>query len=192
MRLQMNKLNRIWPGLTIAVILAGAAYQLRSQGRLWFCACSYVLLWSGNIWSSDNSQHLLDPYSFTHLLHGFMFWWLLAWTLPQLSIVWGLTLAVTIEALWEVIENSNFVIQRYREATLALGYQGDTVINSLGDIPLCALGFLIARWLGLRRSLLVFVLTEIVLLIWIRDGLLLNIVMLIYPIDGIREWQMGH
>lgn len=194
MRLQIrtDKLSRIWPGFAIALILVGAMYQLRSQGRLWICSCGYFLLWTGDIWSSDNSQHLLDPYSFTHMLHGFMFWWLLAWTLPRLSIVWRLTLAVSIEALWEVIENSNFVIQRYREATLALGYQGDTIINSLGDILLCAIGFLIARWLGLRRSLALFVLTEIVLLIWIRDGLILNIVMLIYPIDGIREWQMGH
>jgi hypothetical protein len=194
MRLQMpmDKTSRIWPGLAVAVILAGAVYQLRSQGRLWSCACGYFLLWTGDIWSSDNSQHLLDPYSFTHVLHGFLFWWLLAWILPRLSIIWRLTLAVSIEALWEVIENSNFVIQRYREATLALGYQGDTIINSLADVLLCALGFLIARWLGLRRSLLVFVAIEILLLIWIRDSLILNILMLIYPIGGIREWQMGH
>jgi hypothetical protein len=185
-------MSRVWSWLALAVILSGAAYQLRSQGRLWVCACGYFLLWSGNIWSSDNSQHLLDPYSFTHLLHGFLFWWLLAWAAPRLSIVWRLTLAVTIEALWEVFENSNFVIQRYREATLALGYQGDTIINSLGDILLCALGFLLARWLGWRRSLLLFVLTELVLLLWIRDSLILNILMLIYPLDGIKEWQMGH
>jgi hypothetical protein len=121
-----------------------------------------------------------------------MFWWLLVWLLPRVSIIWRFALAVSLEALWEVIENSNFVIQRYREATLALGYQGDTVINSLGDILLCAIGFLIARWLGVRRSLAVFVLTEIILIIWIRDSLLLNIVMLIYPLDGIREWQMVH
>ena len=126
------------------------------------------------------------------MLHGFLFWRLLVWTLPRVSILWWLALAVSVAALWEVIENSNFVIQRYREATLALSYQGDTIVNSLGDILLCALGFLIARQLELRRSLLVFPATEIVLLIWIRDGLILNIVMLIYPVDGIREWQVGH
>jgi hypothetical protein len=175
-----------------ATVVAGAIALLRSQGRLWLCACGYVLLWTGDIWSSDNSQHLLDPYSFTHVLHGFLFWWLLGWILPRLSMVWRLTLAISLEALWEVLENSNFVIQRYREATLALGYQGDTIINSLGDILLCAAGFLIARWLGTRRSLLTFVVMEFVLLIWIRDGLLLNILMLIYPLDAIREWQMGH
>ncbi len=185
-------MKRIWPWLTMAVILAGAVYQLRSQGRLWLCSCGYLLLWSGNVLSSDNSQHLLDPYSFTHVLHGFLFWWLLGWIVPRLSIIWRLALAVSLEALWEVIENSNFVIQRYREATLALGYQGDTIINSLADVLLCALGFLIARRLGVRRSLALFLLIEIVLLIWIRDSLILNIVMLIYPIDGLREWQMGH
>jgi hypothetical protein len=187
-----QRVNRIWPWLAATIVLAGAAYGLRRQGRLWLCSCGYLLLWSGDIWSSDNSQHLLDPYSFTHVLHGFLFWWLLAWIIPRLSVGWRLTLAVFLEALWEVIENSNFVIQRYREATLALGYRGDTIINSLGDILLCALGFLIARWLGPLRSLLLFVLTEAVLLIWIRDGLILNIVMLVYPLDGIREWQTGH
>jgi hypothetical protein len=188
----MNKLGRIWPWLTMTAVVAGAASQLRSQGRLWICACGYLLLWTGDIWSSDNSQHLFDPYGFTHVLHGFLFWWLLAWALPRLSILWRLALAVSLEALWEVLENSNFVIQRYREATMALGYEGDTVINSLGDILLCAAGFLIAQRLGWRRSLLLFALTEIVLLIWIRDGLLLNILMLIYPLDGIRAWQMGN
>jgi hypothetical protein len=182
----------IWPALVIMAVLAAAVYQLRSQGRLWLCSCGYFLLWTGDAWSSDNSQHLLDPYSFTHVLHGFLFWWLLAWIAPRLTVVWRFTLAVSFEALWEVLENSNFVIQRYREATFALGYQGDTIINSLGDILLCGAGFLVARRLGLRRSLLLFVVTEIALLFWIRDSLLLNILMLIYPLDGIREWQMAH
>jgi hypothetical protein len=148
-------------------------------------------VWAGNVWSSDNSQHLLDPYSFTHMLHGFAFCGLLAWVMPKLSWDWRLWLAILIEAAWEVLENSDFVINRYREATAALGYQGDTVINSLGDIVVCGLGFLLARQLGLRRSIVVFVLTEVVLLIWIRDSLLLNILMLIYPVDEVKAWQMG-
>jgi hypothetical protein len=192
LRTRLARAGGIWPWLVIAVVLLGAAYQLRSQGRLWFCSCGYFLLWTSDAWSSDNSQHLLDPYSFTHILHGFLFWWLLAWALPRLSNAWRLCLAVFAEALWEVVENSNFVIQRYREATIALGYVGDTVVNSLGDIVLCALGFILARRIGFRRSLVVFVLTEAVLLVWIRDGLLLNILMLIYPIEGIKAWQMGH
>jgi len=101
-------------------------------------------------------------------------------------------MAITIEAAWELIENTNTVIQRYREATAALGYQGDTVVNSLGDIICCGIGFMIARKLGWYRSLLVFIATEAVLLIWIRDSLLLEILMLVHPINAIKVWQVGH
>jgi hypothetical protein len=125
------------------------------------------------------------------VLHGFVFCGLLAWGLPRLAPVWRLSLAVTVEALWEVLENSDFVIRRYREATAALGYEGDTVVNSLGDIFACGLGFVIARRLGFRRSLALFVLTEVVLLVWIKDSLTLNVLMLIYPIDAIKAWQTG-
>jgi hypothetical protein len=147
------------------------------------------VIWSGDPWSSDNSQHLLDPYSFTHLLHGFVLCGLLALIVPRVSPVWQLWLAVSIEALWEVLENSEFVIRRYRQETAALGYHGDTIVNSLGDILVCGLGFVFARRLGLRRALGVFVVTEIALAIWIRDNLSLNVLMLIYPIDAIKEWQ---
>jgi len=100
-------------------------------------------------------------------------------------------MAITIEAGWELIENTNTVIQRYREATASLGYRGDTVLNSLGDIMCCGIGFMIARKLGWRRSLLVFIATEAVLLIWIRDSLLLEILMLVHPVNAIKVWQMG-
>jgi len=114
-------------------------------------------------------------------------------TAPRLSAVWQLWLAVSIEALWEVAENSEFVIRRYREETAALGYQGDTVVNSLSDILLCGLGFLLAHQLGFRPTFALFVLTEVALAIWIRDNLSLNILMLIYPIDAVKEWQAaGH
>ena len=95
------------------------------------------------------------------------------------------------EGLWEVIENTQFVIQRYREATAALGYYGDSIANSLGDILTCIIGFMIAQRLGFRRTALVFAVTEVVLLIWIKDSLLLEILMLIYPIDAIKAWQLG-
>lgn len=181
----------LWPALAILAVLVFAAIELHLQGRLWICACGKVYLWAGDIWSSDNSQHLFDPYSFTHILHGFVFLWLVVWSLPRLAPAWQLTLAVTVEALWEVIENSEFIIQRYREATLALGYNGDTVINSLSDIVLCGLGFMLARQLGFRRSLALFVVTELILLFWIKDSLILNVIMLIYPIEGIKAWQVG-
>ena len=181
------------PWLAIAVVLVGTAYLLRSQGRLWWCSCNYLLVWSGDPWSSNNSQHLLDPYSFTHVLHGFLLCGLIALIASRLSAVWQLWLAVSIEALWEVVENSEFVIRRYREETAALGYHGDTVVNSLADILLCGIGFILARHLGFRRTFALFVVTEVALALWIRDNLSLNILMLIYPVDAIREWQAaGH
>jgi len=167
-----------------------AVIQLQRQGRFWRCACGYVLVWAGDVWSADNSQHLLDPYSFTHLLHGFVFAWLLAWVLPRLPVAWKVAVAVGLEALWEVIENTALVIERYR-ATASLGYQGDTVVNSLGDIAACGLGVVLARWLGVRRALVVFALVEIVLLVWIKDSLLLSALMLLHPFAPIKAWQLG-
>jgi hypothetical protein len=118
---------------------------------------------------------------------------LLALIVPQFSAVWQLWLAVSIEAVWEVVENSELVIRRYREETAALGYQGDTIVNSLGDIVVCGLGFVLARRLGFRRTFALFVLTEVTLAILIRDNSTLNILMLAYPIDAIKEWQAaGH
>lgn len=134
---------------------------------------------------------MLDPYSFTHVLHGFLLWGLLAWLPIRLSPVWRLFVAVSIEALWEVLENSAFVVERYREGTAALGYQGDTVVNSLSDILMCALGFALASHLGFRCTLALFVVTEVALIVRIRDSMLLNILMLNYPIEAIKAWQMG-
>lgn len=184
-----DKLRRAWPWLAVLFVFAAAAYELRRQGRLWSCACGRFLLWTGDAWGADTSQHLFDPYGFTHVLHGVVFCGLLAWGWPRLSGAWRLCLAVTAEALWEVFENTEFVINRYREATAALGYTGDTIVNSLGDVLACGLGFVVARRLGLARSALLFVLIEVALLVWIRDSLLLNVLMLVYPLDEIRAWQ---
>lgn len=173
-------------------MLAATAVQLHQQGRLWICSCGHFALWVGGAWSPDTSQQLFDPYSFTHILHGLVLCGLLAWCLPRVPLRWRFSLAVACEALWELTENTNFVIQRYREATAALGYKGDTVVNSLGDIAACALGFLLARRLGPLRSVLLFAATELMLLFWIRDSLLLNILLLIYPSEKIRAWQAGH
>lgn len=185
-----NKRN-LWPWVTIAVVLAATALQLHNQGRLWWCSCGRGFLWTGNAWGSLTSQTFLDPYSFTHMLHGLMLCGLLSLLIRGLPTSWRLCLAVTIEAAWELIENSNVVIQRYREATASLGYRGDTVMNSLGDIMCCVIGFMIARKLGWRRGVLLFIATEAVLLIWIRDSLLLEILMLMHPINAIKVWQVG-
>lgn len=183
------KLNNPWPWLVLVLVLIATAFQLHHQGRLWICACGFGF-WSGNVCSAANSQQFLDPYSFTHILHGIAFFIILKLALPRVAPLWRLCLAITIEAAWEVLENTTFVIERYRAATGALGYLGDTVVNSLGDILCCGIGFLIARVFGWRRSVIVFVVTELVLLFWIRDGLTLNIIMLLHPIETIRAWQM--
>jgi len=185
-----NKKN-FWPWLVILLFLAASAWQLHHQGRSWWCSCGRAFFWTSDAWSSLTSQTFLDPYSFTHILHGLMFCGLLTLLARALPTSWRLTIAITIEAIWELIENTNTVIQHYRAATAALGYQGDTVMNSLGDILCCGIGFMIARKLGWFRSLGLFFLTEAVLLIWIRDSLLLEILMLVHPVNAIKIWQVG-
>lgn len=182
--------QKYWPVFAIVASFAATAFLLHLEGRLWVCACGSIQLWSGQICSANNSQHFLDPYSFTHLLHGFLFFWLIAWLLSRLRASWQLALAVAVEAGWEVFENTNFIIDRYRSETAALGYNGDTVINSFGDILCCLIGFVVARRLGLWRSLVVFAVLELVLIVWIKDSLLLEILMLVVPIDAVRAWQM--
>jgi hypothetical protein len=182
--------SEYWPVLGIVASFVATAILLRVEGRLWICACGSLQVWSGQICSADNSQHFLDPYSFTHVLHGFLFFWLIAWVLPRLNGNWQLALAIAVEALWEVFENTNFIINRFRSQTAALGYTGDTVVNSFGDILCCLVGFIVARRLGLRRSLVVFAVLELVLIVWIKDSLLLEILMLVIPIEAIRNWQM--
>jgi len=186
--------RKLLPWAAIFAVFAGAAILLRLEGRLWICACGRLQLWSGNICSSDNSQHFLDPYSFTHVLHGFLFFWLIVLLMKKflkgLRPAWQVVLAISVEALWEAFENTNFIIDRYREETAALGYTGDTVVNSFGDILCCLLGFIVARRLGWRRSIIVFAVVELILIWWIKDSLLLEIVMLIFSVDAIRAWQM--
>src|SRR5688572_25184642 len=166
------------------------ALALWAEGRMFFCACGEFEFWVGDTCSSRNSQQLFDPYSLTHILHGFLLFYLIALAFRNLESQWKLTLAAILEVLWEVIENTNFVINRYREQTAALGYTGDTVINSIGDLFCAIIGFLIARWLGWSRSLIAFLLLELVLFFWIRDSLLLQILMLIHPVNALKLWQM--
>ena len=184
------KKQKVWLALAIAALFPVTALLLRAEGRLWICACGKLLVWSGGVCSADNSQHFLDPYSFTHLLHGVLFFWLIYWLAPKWPVRTQLLLATVAEAAWEILENTNFVIERYRTATAALGYNGDTVVNSLGDLLCCIAGFLIAQRLGLRRSLLLFAVIELILIVWIHDSLLLEILMLLTPVNAIKAWQM--
>jgi Protein of unknown function (DUF2585) len=177
--------------MVAALILLATALQLHHQGREWWCVCGTAFIWISDAWGSQTSQAFLDPYSFTHILHGLAFAGLLTLTLRRIPWAWQFVIAIAIESTWEITENTNAVIDRYREATAALGYHGDSVFNSLGDIACCGLGFVIAKKLGWWRSVVVFAATEVVLLITIRDSLLLEILMLVFPIQSIKDWQIA-
>ena len=175
-------------GIVVVLLLMGVA--LSAEGRMLLCACGEFKFWIGDTCSSNNSQQLFDPYSFTHVLHGFLLFWIVALLFRNLAPSWQFLVGLALEAAWEVFENTKFVIERYRAETAALGYQGDTIVNSFGDLACAALGLLVARKLGLLWSLVVFLLFELILILWIRDSLLLQLLMLIRPVEAIKLWQM--
>jgi hypothetical protein len=173
-------------------IAAVMAVLLRLDGRIWWCKSGDFWPYINDAWnSSHTSQHLLDPYTFTHILHGVLAFWLAGLILKNLWPYWQLVIAAAAEAGWEILENSNFIIEKYRENTAALDYFGDSVANSVGDLAACMFGFWVAAKLGMWRSLAFFFAVELVLLFWIRDSFLLNIVMLIIPLDQVKAWQAG-
>jgi len=182
--------TRVLQIVAVGLVLLLMIVLLRAQGRLLLCACGQFEVWTSDTCSSNNSQQLFDPYSLTHLLHGFLFFYLVVLVFNRLGRGWQLVVALALEAAWEVFENSSFVIDRYRTATAALGYQGDTVVNSIGDLACALIGFLIARQLGIRNSLVLFALLELILILLIHDSLLLQILMLVWPIEAIKSWQM--
>ncbi len=192
--LAQNKSN-ILVAISFCAIAALQTLIIRLEGQPWWCKCEGAQLWIGAAYSEHTSQHLADPYSFSHMLHGFLFWWLLAWLLawlaPRLALGWQFVIALALEASWEILENSPWVIERYRQATAAVGYSGDSVINTLGDLASAGAGFWLARWLGWRWTLALLVAIELILLAAIRDNLTLNVLMLAVPLPGLKEWQSG-
>jgi hypothetical protein len=179
------------PQVVIAATILATAGMLWLMGRRWWCVCGQSFLWTSEAYSAHTSQHLLDPYTFTHVLHGFLAWWVICGLGGWIARRWQVAAAIVAESVWEIVENTPMVIDRYRQATAALGYEGDTIINAVGDIGSCWLGVLLARRIGGIRSLLVFAATEVWLLLWIRDSLLLNILMLVWPTDALQHWQLG-
>jgi len=172
----------------VAIFAVGV---LRYEGRVWWCQTGDLSPWSWNIWSTHNSQHVVDPYSFTHVLHGVLEFWLIGLIFRGVPVAWRWLFAVMIESSWEIAENSSYVIERYRSATISLDYFGDSIINSLADITCCATGFVIAYKLRFWKSLTLFLTTEAILILTIHDSLLINIIMLIYPIEAIKAWQIS-
>lgn len=182
-------MRKAWPWFVLAGLIAGTAAVLHAMGRPWLCACGGLRLWVGDIWSSHCSQHLLDPYSFTHLSHGLLLGALAATLAKKVPTTWRLLMVLGLELAWEVLENSPMVIDRYRQATVSLDYTGDSVLNSMGDVLCCAVGFAIVHRRGLLVALGIFVFTELLLLISIRDNLTLNVLMLAWPSEVVRSWQ---
>ena len=174
-----------------AAILGSTAGFEWWMGRSLFGPDGKPGLWEGDIWSNECSQRLADAYSFTHIGHGLVFFGLLWLFARRLPIRFRFLVAVLLEAGWEMLENSPIIINRYRETTMALGYSGDSILNSLSDILMMCIGFFLAWRLPLLASVMLFVAMEICCVLWVRDNLTLNVIMLVHPVNAIKVWQMG-
>jgi hypothetical protein len=177
-------------------VTALALLTLRSFGRPWWCACGSLVPWSTDINGSHNSQHFIDPYTVSHFEHGLLFFAFLL-LFPKVSMAWRTVAAAAIECGWELLENSSFIIDRYRAATVSADYYGDAVLNSLSDVIFATLGFVFS-WAVVRHAKLgwpVWAATiaacELGLILTVRDSLAINVVMLAQPIEAIRAWQTG-
>jgi len=174
----------------ISLALAAAFTEFLLGRRLWGVS-GMPGLWSGDIWSPHNSQFLLDPYTLTHISHGILLYAIVTMAFRSLPLHMRLLLVVGIEGAWEILENTDFIINRYRAETVSLNYYGDSIVNSMGDILACMGGFTLASRLPKRVIIAVTVALELLLLVWTRDNLTLNIVMLIHPSSAIKAWQLG-
>ncbi len=193
MSLARTTLSRTQTAIIIAGIVAAAALALYLMGHPLICKCGTVKLWHFDVASAENSQHLIDWYTPSHVIHGFIFYWLLWLASRWLPLSFGLrlVLAVAIEASWEVVENTDFVINHYREMTISLDYYGDSVINSVSDILFMVAGFFLAARLPVWLTVVVALALELFIGAMIRDNLTLNVLMFVWPLDSVLQWQQG-
>ena len=183
----------MWHSLLMsAAVIAVAALVLLAMGRTPISKSGYVLPWNGTVNSPENSQHISDWYSFSHIIHGMAFYALFRLiSRRRWPVGVCLVAAVLLEASWEIFENTSFTIERYRTATIALSYYGDSVLNSVCDILFCVAGFFMASYMRVWMAIALVVAMEVGVALMIRDNLLLNIVMFIYPMEWIKAWQSG-
>lgn len=177
-------------GLSIIIIAAGALI-LAAAGRVWISTSGQILWWVSDLSSPEASQQFSDWYSASHFIHGILFFGLLYVLRRYLSLGTRLVIAVVVEVGWEILENSPLIIDRYREGTIAIGYMGDSILNSVSDIFFMMFGFVFASLVSWRISLIVIIILELGVFYMINDNLFLNILMLVYPIDAVRLWQGG-
>jgi len=179
---------RAYIAIVTAIIALQAAVE-RLMGRGLICKCGYVKLWEGEVLSPGNSQHLADWYSFSHIIHGFLFYTLFSLLGRRWPVGLRLAFTVLVEASWEIFENTSFVIERYRAATISLDYYGDSILNSVSDTLMAVIGFGLAGSLPVAATVTLAVLMEIGVGYMIRDNLTLNVVMLVHPMDWLKIWQ---
>jgi len=184
---QRRRQTAYW--LTAAALVIACAIILLIMGRAPICKCGYVKLWHGVVISSENSQHISDWYTPSHLIHGFIFYYLLWLIGRRRPLGLRLCLAIMVEGAWEIFENTDFIINRYREATISLDYYGDSVLNSVSDVLFMVVGFFAAARFPVWLTVTLAVAFELLTGYMIRDNLTLNIIMLIWPLDAIKEWQ---
>ena len=178
-------------GLALLAVAAAQALALYALGRVPICTCGYVKLWHGVVLSAENSQHIADWYSFSHIIHGFALYGLLWLAARRWPAGLRFVAAALVEAVWETVENTSFVIDRYRAITISLDYYGDSILNSVSDTLFCAAGFALASRLPVAATVALAVAMEVGVAAVIRDNLTLNIIMLIYPLAAIKAWQEG-